>query len=191
MRLLLGTLFSLGVAALVVLGASCIALTQGQAFGGLSVGAWTAWPRHGTAGIDPYARAMVARSGVLPVGSGDGIAFQARSDDHGNALDGRCDVVISGSTPQARYWTITLYDRDGALVRNAVERHGLTSHEIVRRANGTFEITAGPRSRPGNWLPTGSVERYVLLLRLYDTPIGVATRGREVTMPTVTRKSCP
>ena len=191
MRLLLGTLFSLGVAALVGLGTTWIALTQGQAFGGLSVGAWMAWPRHGTAGIDPYARAMVARSGELPVGSGDGIAFQARSDDHGNALDGRCDVVISGSTPQARYWTITLYDRDGALVRNAVERHGFTSHEIVRRANGTFEITAGPRSRPGNWLPTGSAERYVLLLRLYDTPIGVATRGREVTMPVVTRKSCP
>jgi hypothetical protein len=190
-RLLLGTLFSLGVAALVGLGTTWIALTQGQAFGGLSVGAWMAWPRHGTAGIDPYARAMVARSGVLPVGSGDGIAFQARTDDQGNALDGRCDVVISGSTPQARYWTITLYDRDGALVRNAVARHGFTSHEIVRRANGTFEITAGPRSRPGNWLPTGSVERYVLVLRLYDTPIGVTTRGREVTMPVVTRKSCP
>lgn len=191
MRLLLGTLFSLGVAALVGLGTTWIALTQGQAFGGLSVGAWTAWPRHGTPGIDPYARAMVARSGELPVGSGDGIAFQARADDHGAPLDGRCDVVISGSTPQARYWTITLYDRSGALVRNAVERHGFTSHEIVRRANGTFEITASPRSRPGNWLPTGSIERYVLLLRLYDTPIGVATRGREVTMPAVSRKNCP
>ena len=191
MRLLLGTLFSLGVAALVGLGMTWIALTQGQAFGGLSVGAWTAWPRHGTAGIDPYPRAMVARSGELPVGSGDGIAFHARADDHGNALDGRCDVVISGSTPQARYWTITLYDRDGALVRNSVQRHGFTSHEIVRRANGTFELTAGPRSRPGNWLPTGGIERYVLLLRLYDTPIGVATRGREVTMPAITRKNCP
>ena len=75
MRLLLGTLFALGVAALVGLGATWFALTQGQAFGGLTVGAWTAWPRHGTAGIDPYARAMVARSGELPIGSGDGVAF--------------------------------------------------------------------------------------------------------------------
>jgi hypothetical protein len=148
-------------------------------------------PRHGTAGIDPYARAMVARSGELPVGSGDGIAFLAHTDDSGHALNGRCDVLISGTTPQARYWTITLYDPNGALVSNSVQRHGFTSHEIVRRANGTFEITASPRSRPGNWLPTSNVELYVLLLRLYDTPIGVTTRGREVTMPIVTRKSCP
>jgi hypothetical protein len=190
-RLLLGTLFALGVAALVGLGTTWLALTQGQAFGGLTVGAWTAWPRHGTAGIDPYARAMVARSGELPTGSGDGIAFQARHDDRGTALDGRCDVVVGGMTPPARYWTVTLYDPDGGLVRNSVQRHGFTSHEIVRRANGTFEITVGPRSRAGNWLPTGGIERYTLLLRLYDTPIGVATRGREVTIPTITRKGCP
>ena len=191
MRLLLGTLFALGVAALVGLGATWLALTQGQAFGGLSVGAWSAWPRHGTASIDPYARAMVARSGQLPVGSGDGIAFQARHDDSGAPLDGRCDIVVSGMTPQARYWTITLYDPDGALVANSVQRHGFTSHEVVRRANGSFEITVSPRSRAGNWLPTGSVERYLLVLRLYDTPIGVATRGREVTMPAIVRRSCP
>jgi hypothetical protein len=190
-RLLLGTLFALAVAALVGLGATWIALTQGQAYGGLAVGAWTAWPRHGTPAIDPYARAMVARSGELPIGSGDGLAFQARTDDSGAPLDGRCDVVLAGLTPQARYWTITLYDHDGALVRNSVERHGFTSHEVVRRANGTFEIVISPRSRPGNWLPSGSVERYVLVLRLYDTPIGVATRGREVTMPTITRRACP
>ena len=41
--------------------------------------------------------------------------------------------------------------------------------------NGSFEISVGPRARPGNWLPTGGIERYVLVLRLYDTPIGVAT----------------
>jgi hypothetical protein len=189
--LLLGTLFALGIAALVGLGATWMALTQGNAFGGLIVGAWTAWPRHGTAGIDPYARAMVARSGELPVGSGDGIAFSARNDDGSLPLDGRCDVVLNGITPAARYWTITLYSLTGALVGNSMQRHGFTSHEIVRRAHGSFEITVGPRARPGNWLPTGGIESYVLTLRLYDTPIGVATRGREVTMPSVTRRGCP
>jgi hypothetical protein len=72
-----------------------------------------------------------------------------------------------------------------------VQRHGFTSHEIVRNANGSFEISVGPRARPGNWLPTGGIERYVLVLRLYDTPIGVATRDRDVPMPAVTRRACP
>src|SRR5262245_51084406 len=103
---------------MVGLGATWMALTQGQAYGGLHVGAWTAWPRHGTAGIDPYARAMVSRSGELPIGSGDGIAFVTHTDDSGAPLDGRCDVVLSGLTPTARYWTITLYDSTGNLVGN-------------------------------------------------------------------------
>lgn len=191
MRLLLGILFALSVAAIVGLGTTWVALTHGAAFGGLTVGAWTAWPQHGTPGIDPYARAMVARAGGLPIGSGDGIAFQARHDDAGATLDGRCDAVIGGITPQARYWTLTLYDPQGNLIGNSVQRHGFTSHEIVRRADGTFDVVVGPRSRPGNWLPTGGIERYVLVLRLYDTPIGVATRGREVTMPSIRRGECP
>jgi hypothetical protein len=190
-RLLLGILFSLTVAALVGLGGTWMVLTQDEAFGGVIVGAWTAWPQHGTTGIDPYARAQMARSGELPIGSGDGVAFHARNDDAGRPLDGRCDVTISGMTPQARYWTITLYDPEGKLVGNSAKRHGFTSHEIVRRADGSFTITIGPRPRPGNWLPTGAVERYLLILRLYDTPIGVATRGRDVSMPAIKRGKCP
>ena len=150
-RLLLGTLFALGVAALVGLGSTWLALTQGQAFGGLSVGAWTAWPRHGTAAIDPYARAMVARSGQLPVGSGDGLAFQARSDDQGNALDGRCDVVLSGMTPQARYWTLTLYDPDGGLVRNSVR----ATASPATRSCGAPTARSRSRSRRARGPATG------------------------------------
>ena len=49
-----------------------------------------------------------------------------------------------------------------------------------------------PRANPGNWLPTGGVERYELVLRLYDTAVGVSTKaGREVPMPDVTTRSCP
>jgi hypothetical protein len=134
---------------------------------------------------------MIARSGELPVGSGDGVAFYARTDDSHRLLDGRCDVVLKGTTPQARYWTITLYDPRGNLVANSVQRYGFTSQEIIRHADGTFELTVGPRARPGNWLPTGAIERYVLVLRLYDTPVGVATRsGRDAPMPTVDQRGC-
>jgi hypothetical protein len=119
------------------------------------------------------------------------VAFFARSDDDGRLLDGRCDVSLSGITPQARYWTMTLYDPEGRLVANSVQRFGFTSQEIIRRADGTFEVVIGPRARPGNWLPTGGVERYVLVLRLYDTPIGMATRtGRDAPMPAITQQAC-
>ena len=127
MRLLFGTIFALTTAAAVGLGATWIALTHGTAYGGVTIGAWTAWPKNGTAGIDPYARAMISRSGELPVGSGDGVSFHARTDDAGQTLDGRCDVLLSGITPPARFWTLTLYDPEGQLVANSMRRHGFTS----------------------------------------------------------------
>ena len=192
MRLLLGSLFAFAAAALIGLGATWLALKEGIAYGGITIGAWTAWPKNGTPGIDPYARAMVARSGELPVGSGDGVTFYARTDDDMRPLDGRCDVTLSGTTPQARFWTLTLYDPEGKLVANSVQRHGFTSQEIIRNAQGNFEITIGPQARPGNWLPTGGIDRYLLALRLYDTPVGLATRsGRDTPMPTISQKGCP
>ncbi len=192
MRLLISTLFALVVAAAVGLGLTYFALTRGAAFGALTIGSWTAWPKTGTADADPYARATIARTGQLPVALGDGVSFTAQYDDDDKPLDGRCDVVLSGVTPAARFWTLTLYNRDGELVANSVDRFGFTSQEIVRRADGSFEITVSPRATPGNWLPTGGVERYSLVLRLYDSAVGVATKaGREVPMPSIETRSCP
>lgn len=192
MRLFLGLLFALTLAAVVGLGGTWLAVTNNTAFGAVTIGAWTAFPRTGTPQIDPYARAAIARNGELPIGSGDGVAFFARADDDGRPLDGRCDVRVSGLTPPARYWTLTLYDPKGGLVANSLGRHGFTSQEIVRRADGRFDIVAAPRARTGNWLPSGGIEHYVLVLRLYDTPVGVGTRGtREAPMPAVKMELCP
>ena len=144
MRLLFGTVLALAIAAAIGLGATWVALTQGTAYGGVTIGAWTGWPKNGTQGIDPYARAMVARTGELPVGSGDGVAFYANADDAGQPLDGRCDVLLRGITPQARFWTLTLYNPEGRLVANSAQRHGFTSQEIIRNADGSFDVTVGP-----------------------------------------------
>ncbi len=101
-------------------------------------------------------------------------------------------MLVSGTTPAARFWTLTLYDPDGRLVANAAGRYGFTSQELVRRADGSFDITVAPRARTGNWLPTGSIERYALVLRIYDTPVGAATRTvREAPMPAIERRACP
>ena len=192
MRLLTSTLFALIIAGAVGLGLTYFALTRGAAFGALTIGSWTAWPKTGTADADPYARATIARTGQLPVALGDGVSFTAKSDDSGKPLDGRCDVVLSGVTPAARFWTLTLYNNDGDLIANSIDRYGFSSQEILRRADGSFEIAVSPRASPGNWLPTGGVDRFTLVLRLYDTAVGVATKaGREVPMPAIETRDCP
>ena len=192
MRLILLTLLALVIAAGVGLGLTWTTATRGVDIGTLTIGAWTARPRSGTNEIDPYSRATVARSGELPIGTGDGITFTATEDDNKKPLDGRCDVVVKGVTPPARFWTLTLYDKKGRVVANTLERYGFTSQEVVRNADGSFEVRIAARARAGNWLPTSAVDRYVLMLRLYDTPVGVATRSqKDAPMPAVATVGCP
>jgi len=191
-RLIFFTLLALVIAAGIGVGATWMTATRGTDLGTLTIGAWTARPQNGTADIDPYARASIARSGELPIGTGDGVAFTATTDDNNRPLDGKCDVVVSGVTPAARFWTLTLYDPKGYLVANSLQRYGFTSQEIVRGSDGAFEVRVAARSRSGNWLPTGGIDRYILTLRLYDTPVGVATRSqREAPMPSIATVGCP
>ena len=191
MRLIFITMLALIVAAAVGIGTTWMTTTRGTEVGTLTIGTWTARPRNGTADIDPYSRATIVRNGELPIGTGDGVAFTASTDDKRKPLDGRCDVVVSGVTPAARFWTLTLYDQKGRLVANSLQRYGFTSEEIVRSADGSFEIHIASRSRAGNWLPTGGIERYGLMLRLYDTPVGVATRSkRDAPMPAIATRGC-
>lgn len=192
MRLILITLVTLIIATIVGLGATWMTATRGVDVGTITIGAWTARPRTGTSSIDPYSRASVARSGELPVGTGDGVIFTAGADDAGRPLDGRCDVVVKGVTPAARFWTMTIYDPKGQLVANSLQRYGFTSQEIVRASDGSFEVRVTSRSRAGNWLPTGGLDRYILALRLYDTPVGVGTRTqKDAPMPAVKTVGCP
>ncbi len=192
MRLILITLVTLIIATTVGLGTTWMTATRGVNVGTIKIGAWTARPKTGTSDIDPYSRASVARSGELPVGTGDGVMFTATTDDAGRRLDGRCDVVVKGVTPAARFWTMTIYDQRGRLVANSLQRYGFTSQEIVRASDGSFELRVTSRSRAGNWLPTGGLDRYTLALRLYDTPVGVGTRTqKDAPMPSIMTVSCP
>ncbi len=192
MRLIFTTTLVLSIAAIVGLGLTWTTANGGANIGVLTIGAWSARPKVGTTESDPYSRAAIARSGELPIGAGDGIAFTADVADDKRPLDGRCDVTVSGVTPAARFWTLTLYDAKGRLIANALQRYSFTSEEVVRNADGSFVIRIAPRARAGNWLPTGGVERYRLMLRLYDTAVGVASRTqRDAPMPAIAIAGCP
>ena len=135
----------------------------------------------------------LARWRILAVlAMGDGVTFLAKTDNAGKRLDGNCDVTVSGVTPAARFWTLTVYDMKGRLVANSLQRYGFTSEEVVRGSNGSFEVRIAARARAGNWLPTGGIDHYQLALRFYDTPVGAATRTqKDAPMPTITTVGCP
>ncbi|MBB3769783.1 hypothetical protein FHS55_000369 [Angulomicrobium tetraedrale] len=185
-------ILTLAIGAVVGLGLTWFTTVKGYGPASIRSGAWEAWPKAGAEDADPYARAALARAGELPLELADGLAFVARTDDAGMPLDGRCDIRLTGSLPQARFWTLTVTDPRGRLIDNPAKRSGFTSPEVVWNRDGTLDLLLGPRARPGNWLPTGARERIVLTLRLYDTPVGLARRTSDApAMPRLVTERCP
>jgi hypothetical protein len=168
-----------------------LAVDRAPLLNALRVGAWTAWPRAGGIDADPYDLAAAARTPVFPLGSAEGLAFAADSDDAGAPLDGSCRYEVSGDVPPTRLWTLTVYDMTGRLLANPAERYGYHSREVLRRPEGTFLIAVAPRVQPGNWLPVANGNPFRLVLRLLDTPLISPARPAPVTMPAIRKVGCP
>jgi hypothetical protein len=179
------------VAVLAGVWSAWLAVDHAPLFNALRVGSWTAWPRAGGPDADPYDLAAAARTATLPLGSGEGLAFTAVTDDGGAPLDGACTYEVAGDAPSARLWTLSAYDAAGRPMANAAERFGISSRAILRRPDGTFAILAAPRVAPGNWLPVSDRTRFVLVLRLYDTPLTSAARPSGIVMPAIRKVACP
>ena len=185
-------LYVLALGGLVGLASADWATRGGYPFGGVQVGAWTAWPRAGAANADPYTRAVNARRGEIPLAVGEGLLLTAAADDQGRALDAACSYRIGGGTPPARAWTLTVAGRGPRDPGRPAMREGFTSTEILRSADGRFSVLLGSEVQPGNWLPSPRDSGPVrLALRLYDTPVAasVGTLDRE-SVPAITRLGC-
>ncbi len=190
MRALPGILLAMAIGAGTGLGLTAFSVGGGTGAGTLRIGAWQVAPKAGTTDADPYARAVAARLGALPLALADGLAIIADRDSAGDPLDGRCTYRVAGAMPPARFWTLTAANGDYRAVVGDGVRQGFTSYEIVRRADAPDEIVVAPEARPGNWLPSGGVADLRLILRLYDTPIAT-TISSGTLLPAVTRVGCP
>jgi hypothetical protein len=168
-----------------------LTVDRGIGLGAIRAGAWTGWPLNGLAEIDPYGRARLAHSRELPLGAAEGLSFIAKGDDSGAPFDPACDYLVKGVGPRARFWTLTLLSPEGFPFANRAQRYGFTSSEILRAADGAFEIIVSAEARPGNWLPIGGQEPFVLALRLYDTELDAGATALDTRdLPTVLKGSC-
>src|SRR5689334_8937384 len=190
MRLLIDIAIAIVIATGLGFFSAWYSVDRGFVFGRVTVGGWTAWPNAGSQSADPYSIAMLARTGEVPLGAGEGIAFTADSDQDGRPLSGRCDYHVVGQTPAARLWTLTAYDEAGHLMPNAAHRQAFHSREILRRTDGSFDITISTEVKPGNWLPLAPVDRFKLILRLYDTPVTTGSQIASLAMPTIAVERC-
>lgn len=170
--------------------ATIVSLNSGYGFSPMQAGVWTAWPGVGGPDIDPYARAVIARSGEAQLSRDQGLVFTTAEDSSGAQLDGACEYRISGPAPAARYWTLSLATPDGKVIDNPTGRFGFSSADVLRREGGAFDIAIARNARPGNWLSPGDARKFILLLRLYDTPLDVEAKPDPDTFPKIVKSKC-
>jgi hypothetical protein len=181
----------LGVAGAAVLGlwSAWLAVRSPAPIDTIELGAWQAWPNAGTADADPYSRARLARTGEIPLGSGEGLVLLALTDDRGAPLTTSCDYRIVGQTPPARLWTVSLEDLDGRVIEGE-GGSALGSDTLLRAPDGSFEIVLSSAPQAGNWISTKDTGRFRVVVRLYDTTARTGTELTTLFMPRIARDRC-
>lgn len=178
-----------------------LALVAGTAFavqqvrGGLndgrvSNGPWETGKSFGSVDASTLTRAKVALSGLLALPAKEAMYFTATRDSDGRALDGRCTYDVRGGKLDGRWWSVTLYEGEGWLVKNAANRWSVPASAVTADAQGRWAFTVSPDAQAGSWLPTGSVKAFDLTLRLYHPSPDVISHPEKAKLPVIDRKGC-
>jgi hypothetical protein len=155
-----------------------------------SRGAWTAWPGAANARIDPYTRAHYLSFGLVPSNRFDTVEYEARVDDAGRPLDENCTYLVSGFSPQARWWSMSALVTDDQAQAASEPRRGLVSGQLVYEADLSFRISVSRELQSGNWLRPPDSGDLVLLMRLYTPANSVLRSPLDADLPSVERQVC-
>lgn len=176
---------------LIGLGGTRLAVTRLAEGMSRHIGVWTFVPRIGALELDPYQRARMFVEGFLPLADGEGFSLRATQDSSGHTLDATCTYRLEGAMPAARYWSVTVTDRNARLIPNGAERHGFSSAELVYPHGQPMRILLSPEVQPGNWLPLAGEGMISVTLRFYDTPLSASASVIEPEqVPTLIRQGC-
>ena len=184
-------LLFVGIAVIGGLGSSWYMIEKGSRLTTRSSGPWTAWTSAGRADADPYTRAHFLRRGMLPLSSTLALTYQASTDSDGQALYSSCDYIVEGEEPKAGFWSLAVFNEQGALIPNTAERYSFNSATILRPPSGRLDVRLSRSARPGNWLPTGGAGRVTLIMTIEEPKSGGLDETRlPLALPTIRRIAC-
>jgi hypothetical protein len=171
-------------------GAAVQAVRQGFADGTLSSGPWETGKDFGSADASALVRARVALRGLLALPRSEAMYFTARTDSSGHPLEGRCRYEIRGGRFDARWWSITLYDRAGWLVPNQWHRYSAGSSAVPPESADAWAIALAPDDQPGLWIPSTGAPQFELTMRLYHPGAALRDAPQQAAMPEIRQIAC-
>lgn len=158
--------------------------------GTITNGFWTTGKSFGSADATALTRARVALAGLLALPAKEAMYFTAKVDSSGKALDGRCTYVVTGEKLDGRWWSVTLYEGEGWLVKNDANRWSIPANMADANANGSWSFAVSPDAQKGAWLPTGKAKAFDMTLRLYHPSAAAIANPERVLLPTIKRQEC-
>lgn len=165
-------------------------LEFGRAAFGEQFGAWRFSRAAGATSADPYTRAIIARDGLLALSAREALYFTLREDDQGAPLDEDCIYELAGPRLNTRWWSVTLYAKDGFLAQNEDYAASIDASYVSPGADGRWRARiATVRGDAIYWLSSRNARRnFSLTLRVYNPHRDF--RPSAEALPTLTRLSC-
>ncbi|CRX38521.1 DUF1254 domain-containing protein [Estrella lausannensis] len=136
---------------------------------------WTYTLSTGSFGDDYLQRAHMAKVGLGANLPRESIYLITDQDQLRRKLTGKDTYILHFSKerlpPVKGMWSITVYDEQGKLVRNKINRHSYSSKDDIRyNFDGSLDLILSQRypgtDKEGNWLPVPE-GKFFVMLRLY------------------------
>jgi hypothetical protein len=163
----------------------------GLAAGQITNGPWATAKTYGSTDADALTRARVALSGLLALPAKEALYFTAKTDSAGQPLDGRCTYRLMGGAPVGAWWSVTLYEGAGWLVKNPVNRWSVGSGAFPGSRIKEWLIYVGPKPHGSDeWIPTANVPNFDLTFRLYQAPAEIVDAPQKALLPRIDRVTC-
>lgn len=171
------------------------AIENAIAAGSVRNGQWHTNSNVGSPDASIYLRAAIAVKGLLGLRQQEVIYFLAETDADGSPLTAECDYNLVGISPDARWWSVTVYGEDNFLIDNDWDLYSASAASLAITEDGSFTIRLSAEKQPGDWIPTaGSGDpadsSFDVTLRLYN-PSAVVYRNLATTpLPRISRLAC-
>ena len=157
---------------------------------------WQILPSPGDQDRDIYTRASVAMSGTFALSKPEAAYFHAFYDIEDEELSGNCSYQISGSDIESRWWSITVYNEDGFLVKNDEKIYSLNSETVDFNLEGGFNIYLTgdnnfiSKNSGENWLRTPIDNSFSVALRIYLPGEEYFSKLKRVDLPIIEKLEC-
>jgi hypothetical protein len=183
-RMLLG----LAVLAIAVLGAvtaATISLTVGDALpGNQTIAGWTVFNSLATPRGSARKRALWAQSAFAAMPPGQALYFVRSTAENDRDLEGGYRYQVTGTPPDAAWWSLTVYDDDLALITSNGSQ-SINPDSVRLDSNGGYTVYVSAVPEPGNWLSNRSGGEIVLVYRIYEPGAGLLTTPSTAKLPRV------